>query len=159
MADSHRYMTRLEWTGNLGSGTGSYQTYSRSHHLMVEGKPVLQLSSDPHFRGDPGCYNPEELFLASLSSCHMLWYLHLCADAGLRVLEYQDEASGNLQLEDDGGGRFSEICLHPRVLVAESDMIPQALALHELAHERCFIAHSVSVPVRHQATCLALPLA
>ena len=158
MATSHSYTTRLEWTGNLGSGTSDYRAYSRSHRLEVKGKPVLELSSDPQFRGDASLYNPEELFLASISSCHMLWYLHLCADAGVRVLEYQDEATGVLQLQQDGGGRFTEVCLHPKVLVAEASMIPEAEALHLPAGQRCFIANSLRVPVRHEGTCVALPL-
>lgn len=158
MEELHRYTTHLDWTGNLGSGTSSYRSYSRSHQVTVPGKPVLDLSSDPAFRGDGSCYNPEELFLASISSCHMLWYLHLCADAGIEVLEYQDEASGTLQLEADGSGQFTAIVLHPKVVVAKASMLPQAEALHDEAHRYCFIANSIRAAVRHEASCLALPL-
>jgi hypothetical protein len=81
----HRYRTQVVWTGNLGQGTASYRAYERSHEIVVEEKPLIAGSSDPAFRGDKTKYNPEELFVASLSICHMLWYLHLCAEASTEV--------------------------------------------------------------------------
>ncbi len=79
MGKSHRFSVTVEWTGNRGSGTANYRAYSRDHEIGWAGKPVVPGSSDPAFRGDAGRYNPEELLIASLSACHMLWYLHLCA--------------------------------------------------------------------------------
>ncbi len=84
----HQYYTKLQWTGNTGKGTETYRGYERSHSISVEGKPVIEASSDPSFRGDKSKYNPEEMFLASLSSCHMLWFLHFCSEASVVVLEY-----------------------------------------------------------------------
>src|SRR5690606_3355257 len=104
----HDYSVQVTWTGNLGQGTRGYRAYARDHEISVPGKPTLPGSSDPAFRGDPGRYNPEELLIASLSACHMLWYLHLCADAGIVVLEYLDRASGAMRETPDGGGRFVE---------------------------------------------------
>ena len=71
----------MTWTGNTGTGTREYRGYERAHEYLVPGKPVIPGSSDPNFRGDKTHYNPEELLVMSLSSCHMLWYLHLCAEA------------------------------------------------------------------------------
>jgi organic hydroperoxide reductase OsmC/OhrA len=87
---SHRYQVQVLWTGNTGQGTDNYKSYERSHKITVEGKPAILGSSDPAFRGDKSKHNPEELLLASLSSCHMLWYLHLCAEASIVVTDYFD---------------------------------------------------------------------
>jgi organic hydroperoxide reductase OsmC/OhrA len=148
MNKQHHYKSTITWTGNKGEGTSCYKAYDRSHTLNVHHKPEIQLSSDPSFRGDNAQYNPEELFLASLSSCHMLWYLHLCADNGIVVTAYSDMATGTM---DEGiqGGKFTEVMLHPHVTVAHSSMITKASELHQMAHEKCFIANSCNFPVRH----------
>jgi len=111
----HTYTCSLTWTGNRGAGMASYKAYSRDHVLKGAGKPDLLGSSDPAFRGDASRYNPEEMLVASLASCHMLWYLHLCADAG--------------------------------VTIAKGGEAAKARALHESAHQKCFIANSVNFPV------------
>src|SRR5215467_2602101 len=102
---SHHFQASVRWTGNLGSGTSTYTAYSRNHEVDGAGKsaPIL-CSSDATFRGDGSRYNPEELLIASLSTCHMLWMLHLCADAGIVINEYADEASGEMAIHDDGAG-------------------------------------------------------
>lgn len=149
---THRYTTQLVWTGNRGDGTSGYHAYDRAHEITVAGKPVIPGSSDPHFRGDAARYNPEELLVASLSACHMLWFLHLCADAGIRVVAYTDSALGTMQETADGGGRFTEVVLQPAVRVAGAVDRARIAALHERAHARCFIASSVNFPVRCEAT-------
>ncbi len=93
---THLYRLPIRWTGNLGTGTASYRGYSRHHEYVGPGKPVIPGSSDPAFRGDATCYNPEELLVGSLASCHMLWFLHLCADAGVVVERYEDAPEGTL---------------------------------------------------------------
>jgi organic hydroperoxide reductase OsmC/OhrA len=138
----------VTWTGNLGQGTSSYRAYSRNHEIAAAGKPVLPGSSDPTFRGDPDRYNPEEFLVSSLSTCHMLWYLHLCAEAKIVVVEYVDEASGVMTERSDGGGRFTEVTLKPHVVIASAGDLARAEALHEHAHHLCFIANSVNFPVR-----------
>jgi len=144
----HRYIVQLAWTGNKGDGTSSYRSYERSHVIAVPGKPPIPGSSDPAFRGDRTRYNPEELLVASLSSCHMLWYLHLCADAGIVVTQYSDEALGTMVETPDGGGRFAEVLLRPAVMIALGGDAERAMQLHHRAHELCFIASSVNFPVR-----------
>lgn len=146
MPREHRYRTRVRWTGNVGSGTASYRGYRRSHEIAVDGKPTIAGSSDPAFAGDAARWNPEELFVASLSTCHMLWYLHLCADAGIRVVAYADEPEG-VMVEDGTSGAFVRVVLRPRVTLAPGSEIPPARELHDEAHHRCFIANSVKIPV------------
>ncbi len=143
----HRYQTQVMWTGNLGQGTASYRSYERSHEIRVEGKPLIAGSSDPAFRGDKTKHNPEELFVASLSTCHMLWYLHLCAEASIVVTDYLDQAVGTMIETDDGGGRFVKVVLKPVVIVAPGSDRNQAEHLHEQAHHFCFLANSVNFPV------------
>lgn len=144
---SHRYITELEWTGNLGSGTTDYRAYSRDHVVRAGAKPELAGSSDPAFRGDAARWNPEDLMVASLSSCHMLWYLHLCASAGITVLAYRDEAEGTMAEDEGGGGRFTGAVLRPMVRLAAGADEARARELHEEAHRLCFIANSVNFPV------------
>jgi organic hydroperoxide reductase OsmC/OhrA len=146
---SHHYRIHLKWTGNNGGGTSSYSSYSRNHFVQVEKKPELLLSSDPSFRGDPRRYNPEEMLLISLSSCHMLWYLHLCADAGIVVKDYEDHAEGKMELNADGSGKFTEVFLRPVVSIENQEHKKKALELHQLANKKCFIANSVNFPVKH----------
>ena len=147
----HHYEVRTAWTGNLGEGTKSYKGYSRNHEIRAEGKPAVPGSSDPHFRGDASRYNPEELLVASLSTCHMLWYLHLCAESGVVVEEYTDSASGVMEERPDGSGAFVEVMLRPSVVVSSESDREKALALHAEAHHKCFIANSVNFAVRHEA--------
>lgn len=143
----HTYRCELEWTGNDGQGTKSYTSYRRDHVLRCSGKPDIPGSSDPSFRGDKTRYNPEELLVASLSSCHMLWYLHLCAVNKITVLEYRDSAEGVMRENTDGSGEFINVTLKPRVLIAEQDKGTLAAELHHKAHSLCFIARSVKFPV------------
>ncbi len=146
----HTYHTHLQWTGNTGSGTTTYRGYERSHSISVVGKPIIEGSSDPAFRGDKTKYNPEEMFLSSLSSCHMLWFLHFCSEASVIVLEYSDAATATMMETDDGNGRFTEVILHPHVKVKDSSMLEKIESLHQKANAFCFIANSCNFPVRHE---------
>ena len=149
----HTFTTSLRWTGNLGTGTSSYRDYSRDHELCGPQKSTpIPGSSAKAFRGNDTRYNPEELLIAALSSCHMLWYLHLCADAGIIVTAYEDDAEGALRFNADGSGEFVSVTLHPRVGLADAARADEAQKLHERAHELCFIARSVNFPVTCEAT-------
>ncbi len=143
----HNYEVRVKWTGNDGEGTKTYKSYRRDHTIASANKPPIQGSSDPSFRGDRSRYNPEELLVASLSSCHMLWYLHLCSVNRITVLEYIDDASGIMKENEDGSGEFVEVTLRPMVKVHADNDQARASALHEEAHRLCFIARSVKFPV------------
>jgi organic hydroperoxide reductase OsmC/OhrA len=147
MNRTHRYGITNRWTGNLGSGTSAYTAYGRDHELSGTGKgAAIAGSSDPVFRGDPSRYNPEELLVGALSACHMLVLLHLCADAGIVVTEYADEAEGEMDEHGDSG-EFIRVVLRPRMTIADESRIEEAVALHHRAHELCFIARSVNFPV------------
>lgn len=146
----HDYRVTVTWTGNKGTGTSNYRAYGRDHTLSVDGRPDILATSDPAFRGDPTRWNPEQLLVASLSDCHMLWYLHLCATSGVVVESYVDEAIGLMEMEKDGSGQFSEVLLRPQVVISSADQVEQATELHHQAHKMCFIARSMNFPVRNE---------
>jgi organic hydroperoxide reductase OsmC/OhrA len=151
MAKTHRYSVVVEWTGNTGTGTSGYRDYERRYDISAGvRKPVIPGSSDPAFRGDPTRWNPEDLLVASISACHKLWYLHLCAEAGIAVLAYVDHAEGEMEEAADGSGRFTRVTLRPRVTVAAGADMAMARQLHAAAHAKCFIANSVNFPVQHE---------
>ena len=143
----HIYTSDLCWTGNSGSGTSSYKAYERSHVISGKEKSTeIFCSSDPAFRGDKSCFNPEELFVASVASCHMLWYLHLCADAGVVIESYVDRPTGVLE-ENEEGGKMTQIDLNPLIVIRHGSDLVIAQALHKIAHQKCFIAASIKTPV------------
>jgi organic hydroperoxide reductase OsmC/OhrA len=149
MNREHNYSVSVVWTGNTGKGTSDYRSYTRDHEINVPGKVSIFGSSDPKFRGNPVRYNPEELLLAALSSCHMLWYLHFCAVAGVVVVSYEDRAEGTMEESPDGNGRFVGVTLRPHVRITGS--VERAKKIHQQANDFCFIANSVNFPVRHEA--------
>lgn len=151
MGKIHHYKATIEWTGNKGTGTSGYRDYGREHIVRIQNKADLSGSSDPSFRGDPTLHNPEDMLVASLSACHLLTYLHLCAVNNVVVENYIDEAAGTMQETPDGGGHFTEVVLRPKVWVKEEWMKEKAKELHHQAHQLCFIANSVNFPVRHES--------
>tara|TARA_R110000868_G_scaffold121034_3_gene321183 strand:- start:84700 stop:85176 length:477 start_codon:yes stop_codon:yes gene_type:complete len=153
MKREHGYKVEIKWTGNKGTGTSNYKAFERSHTISVDNKPDILSSSDPAFLGDRTKYNPEEFLIASLSSCHMLWYLHLCSEAKIIVTNYVDNATGIMIETSNGGGHFKEVTLNPIVTVEENSMIAMANILHTKANELCFIANSVNFQVKHNARC------
>ena len=132
-------------------GTSQYAAYSRDHEVIGAGKASIAGSSDPAFRGDRSRYNPEELLVASVSTCHMLWYLHLCADNGVVVTNYEDAPLGVMREDSDGRGVFTEVVLRPVVTISKGSE-HDAHRLHEKANRMCYVANSVKFPVRHEAT-------
>jgi organic hydroperoxide reductase OsmC/OhrA len=152
MKGQHHYKATIKWTGNKGEGTANYKAYEREHIIAIENKADITGSSDPAFRGDKTKHNPEELLVSSLSACHMLWYLHLCSEAGIIVTSYSDNATGIMTETANGSGHFTEVTLNPTVTVADQSMIDKANELHKKANELCFIANSVNFPVKHQPT-------
>ncbi|WP_417445064.1 OsmC family protein [Joostella sp.] len=150
MSKKHNYTAVIKWTGNKGNGTTDYKSYERSHSISVKNKATIMASSDPAFRGDKEKHNPEDLFLSSLASCHMLWYLHFCATAGVVVLDYVDEATGIMEEEVGGKGKFTLVTLNPKVVVADLSMKEKAIKLHHKANEYCFIANSCNFSILHK---------
>ncbi|UFU04433.1 OsmC family protein [Ruania suaedae] len=148
MGPLHTYQVSVDWTGAGTKGTESYTSYGRDHVVVIDGKPALPGSADPAFRGDEHGYSPEELFVAALAQCHMLWFLHRAAVAGVVVTGYSDRATGTMRVEAAGVGQFTEVALHPKVSVAEEIAQETIADLHQQAHDHCYIARSVNFPVR-----------
>lgn len=147
----HHYQLSLNWKDTNGCGTTSYKSYSRDHQVSKSTLTNIQLSSDPNFRGNPDKFNPEELLVSSLSSCHLLWYLHLCAENKIVVLKYNDSPEGWMEEESDGGGQFKEVILRPEILIEGKEVPALAYSLHAEAHKKCFIARSCNFPVKIEA--------
>jgi len=145
----HSFRIHTTWTGNQGAGTAAYRAYRRDHEISGPAKAsTIPGSSAPEFLGDPSRYNPEELLISALSACHMLWALHLCAEAGIVVTAYDDEATGDMAMNPDGSGQFTQVILRPHVTITDPTRTPDLPALHHRAHELCFIARSVNFDVR-----------
>ena len=150
MIKKHEYHSTITWTGNRGSGTSAYRAYDRTWDLCISDKPVVHCSNDPLLGGDPTKYNPEDLLLSALSACHMLWYLHLCSEAGVTVTAYSDQPVGIAETEPSGRGRFVEAVLHPRISITPDSDPLVARKLHDEIHNYCFIARSVNFPVHYK---------
>lgn len=153
MKNTHNYTAAIIWTGNNGEGTLSYKSYERSYTITVNNKPQIFGSSDVAFKGDGKKHNPEELLITSIASCHMLWYLHLCAEENIIITDYKDEVSGVLKIDSNGGGCFSKVILNPTVTVSDPSMKEKAIALHQKANAYCFIANSVNFVIEHNPIC------
>jgi organic hydroperoxide reductase OsmC/OhrA len=149
----HEFQTNLIWTGNLGQGTKQYDAYSRDYTIQVTNKEDILGSSDPAFRGDKNKYNPEELLLSSIASCHMLWFLHLASTKGIIVVDYIDQAAGVMIEKEDGSGYFESVTLNPVVTIIDPERIKETNELHQLANNYCFIANSLNFKVMHKSTC------
>ncbi len=148
MAGNHEYRATIRWTGNTGTGTQSYKSYERHWELASEGKQAIQCSNDPLLGGDENKYNPEDMLISALSSCHMLWYLHLCAIAGVVVTSYEDTPVAIGKVEPSGAGRFIAITLRPKIQISGTSDAQKAVDIHKQVHEYCFIARSVNFPVK-----------
>lgn len=150
MSVQYNFSLTVKWTGNAGSGTNNYKSYNRSHSVSIKGKPDLECSSDVSFRGDKSKYTPEDLLVASISGCHMLWYLHLCSENGIIITDYIDNAKGTMIVEPNGSGRFTNVTLYPQVTITDETMRQKATDLHKKANQLCFIANSCNFPISHQ---------
>lgn len=140
MSETTLHHADVAWDGNRRD--------LRAHTIRLAGQ-TLAGSSMPGFAGDPEKADPEELFVASLSACHMLWFLDFARRERLRVLSYEDRAEGVMDSR-----RFVEVVLRPRVRFASDVAEDVLIRLHEQAHEACFIANSVACEVRIES-CLA----
>lgn len=149
---THHYKTKIEWTGNKGAGTFDYRSYSRSHTIVIDGKQDILASSDSAFQGNASKHNPEDLFVSSIAACHMLWYLHLCSDAGVIIMSYEDEAEGTMLMDKKGSGKFSKIVLRPSISISPESDKKLAESLHNKAHEMCFLANSCNFSIHVEAS-------
>lgn len=142
MSVTSTYQIELVWTGNTGEGTKDTKSFERTHLIRSGDKPEIHGTSAV----DKSGWNPEECMIASISSCHMLWYLHLCARNDIIAIDYLDHPIGKLEFEGSSG-RFVHIELRPKVKILGPDKIELARQLHEIAHKYCYTANSVNFPV------------
>ncbi|PZX93784.1 osmotically inducible protein OsmC [Flavobacterium aquariorum] len=149
----HLFKAEAKWNSDQNLIDSTKRFYSKSHKIIIEGKPVLNVSAAKAFKGDPELYNPEDLLLSSLVSCHMMSYLYVCSENGIEVLEYSDNAEATLEVSPDGSGRFVTVTLNPEVKISNSSQIQLALDLHQKANQLCFIANSCKFPILHNASC------
>jgi organic hydroperoxide reductase OsmC/OhrA len=150
-AKTHHFESHLVWIGAEQGGTTSYEAYSRRFRVDIAGKPPIVGSAAPPFLGESDLHNPEDLLVAALSACHFLSYAALCARSGIRVLAYEDHATGRMG-QVDRVTRFTEVVLHPSVVVAPGSDVDKAMMLHARAHSICFIANSVNFDVKNEPT-------
>lgn len=151
MSKQHAYEARIVWTGDRGQGTSEYRGYDRTWEVRTPGKPVIACSNDPLLGGDPAKPNPEDMLLAALSACHMLWYLHLACNAGIVITGYEDSPVGTGETTAQGAGRFLRATLRPTIRVRRGTDLAKADRLHHEVHHYCFIARSVNFPVSYEA--------
>ena len=153
MEKTHNFNAQIKWTGNTGNGTSNASAYKRNHTIHIKDKVDISGCSASAFRGDDTKHNPEDLFISALSTCHMLWYLHICADNGIVITDYTDNVSGTMIEVPGGGGHFTEVTLYPLVTITDGSKLDLANSLHKKAAEKCFIANSCNFPVRHVPKC------
>src|SRR6187402_1286054 len=141
MGFKHIFKVKLNWNSIQKEAISSSKQYHKTHQIAIEGKEILNISAAKVFKGDPSLYNPEDLLLSSLVSCHMMSYLYVCSQNGIEILEYSDNAEATLDVFPDGSGRFVEVKLNPKVTITNSSKIQLALDLHQKANQLCFVAN------------------
>lgn len=149
----HLFKAKLNWNSIPKEVITNTKRYTKTHQIAIDGKEILNVSAAKAFKGDPNLYNPEDLLLSSVVSCHMMSYLYVCSQNDIAVVSYQDNAEGTLEVLENGSGRFVEIRLNPNVIIKEKEKIKEALSLHTKANELCFIANSCNFPIFHFASC------
>jgi len=157
MGFTHLFKAKLNWTSGSKETISTSRKYSKTHQITIEGKEILKLSAAKAFKGDPNLYNPEDLLLSSVISCHMMSYLYVCSQNGIDVISYQDNAEATLEVSENGSGRFMEVRLYPKVVIQQKEKITEALHLHTKANELCFIANSCNFKIVHFPTCTTSP--
>ncbi|MEM1270378.1 MAG: OsmC family protein [Bacteroidota bacterium] len=142
----HHYTATVNW--ERGNASFSDNRYSRVHRWTFDGGVEVPASASPQVvpvpLSEPAAVDPEEAFVATVSSCHMLWFLSLAAKAGYVVDTYEDEAEGLMERRADHRLAITRVTLRPRIVYAGTPPTPeQSDALHEAAHDACFIANSI----------------
>ncbi|MEP5341894.1 MAG: OsmC family protein [Algibacter sp.] len=155
MSYNHIFKAKVNWELSKGETTESPKTFSRNHIVEIDNKKNdLKVSAAKMFRGDASLYNPEDLLLSALASCHMMSYLYVCSQNNIKVLSYTDNAEAVLEVESSGSGHFTKVILNPVVTIKDETKKELALSLHEKANSLCFIANSCNFPIVHDAQVL-----
>lgn len=156
MSSNHKFEISLKWKQKDRSILVDNRKLLKNHTIEIEGKEELNISAAKAFKGDPTQYNPEDLLLSSLASCHMMSYLYCCEQEGIALLSYSDHAEAILEVNADGSGRITKVILHPEVVISNKEQIDLANSLHNKANKLCFIANSCNFVVEHHACCKTL---
>ena len=151
--NTHQFKIELDWKLPLKTNNNHQRTYIKSHTIYIKDKPNLEVSAAKVFKGDPKLYNPEDLLLSSLTSCHMMSYLYCCAQNNIEVVSYSDESEAFLEVNSDGSGRITKVILNPIVYITDPNQIELANSLHKKANRLCFIANSCNFVVEHNGVC------
>ena len=152
MSIKHTFKATINWKINEGESTKNPRTFSRNHEVLIENKATpLKVSAAKPFRGDDTLYNPEDLLLSALASCHMMSYLYVCAQNNIEVISYSDDAEGDLEVNASGSGSFKIVRLKPVVTIKNETQKALAENLHSKANQLCFIANSCNFPITHHA--------
>lgn len=146
------YKAKVTW----GRGDANFidNRYSRAHYWEFDGGVTVKASSSPHVvplpLSDENAVDPEEAFIASLASCHMLWFLSIAAKRGFVIEKYVDNATGTLGKNGENKLAMTSVVLHPQITIAgeKQPTHEEIQAMHTEAHEKCFIASSVKSEVR-----------
>jgi len=146
MAFKHQFKADLSWSKEIVQA--DRKTYERSHQVSIQGKSTLEISAAKAFKGDPSKYNPEDLLLSSLISCHMMSFLYVCTQNNIDILSYTDHAEAILESYPDGSGRFMSATLNPKITITDPEKVELANLLHQQAHQLCFIANSCNFPIQ-----------
>ena len=142
------HIAKLEWT--LRTDSFDYESYNREHTHIFDSGIQVPGSAAPQFHGNAAFVDPEELFLASIASCHMLTFLAIAAKKRRTVIRYTDKAIGTLEKNDNGQLCFKTVYLHPNAIFFSRDDTPtpdELEKMHKLAHQECFIANSIGCRV------------
>ena len=153
MCFNHVFKVKATWHSSQVIANSKLKTYAKSHTITIKGKPPIDISAAKAFKGNPNLYNPEDLLLSSIVSCHMMSYFYVCSQNGIDVVSYIDEAEAVLNVTEEGSGRFVEVRLYPKVIIAQSEKMNEAMQLHKKANQLCFIANSCNFPIIHFPTC------
>jgi organic hydroperoxide reductase OsmC/OhrA len=153
MGFKHLFKAKLNWFSTIKEEVSTSKIYTKNHTITIEGKDILDVSAAKAFKGDPSLYNPEDLLLSSVVSCHMMSYLYVCSQNGIEVVSYTDAADATLEVLESGSGRFTQVRLYPKVIIRQKEKITEAISLHKKANELCFIANSCNFHIIHEPLC------
>lgn len=157
MSFNHTFKATVNWQLGNTETTLNPKSFSRNHVVTITNKKTpLEVSAAKPFRGDDTLYNPEDLLLSALASCHMMSYLYVCSQNNIDVLSYTDTAEAILDVEASGSGHFSKVTLKPVVTIKDASQLELAKTLHVKANSLCFIANSCNFPVEHNAEIILL---
>lgn len=157
MQNEHRFIVNLNWHQKSEAEIGLNRKSIKNHYIKIEGKPLLEVSAAPIFKGDASLLNPEDLLLSSLASCHMMSYLYCCNRSKIEILNYMDHAEAILKVNQDGSGKIIKVILSPTVYILDENKVKEALELHSKANQLCFIANSCNFKIEHHPLVVLIP--